>query len=1018
MSTTKLLLNRFTCLVAACSGCLSAFGAEALQSQSADVAIVAQKILAEHCYKCHGAAKQEGELRLDLETHALRGGEEGVVIRPGHADDSLIIEYVSGKGDTVMPPKGARLTEAEVATLKKWIDGGAEWPATARANSSEDPRLKHWSFQPVHRVAPPAVQNKSWSRNEIDAFMLAKLEQEKIKPSIEADRRTLIRRLSFDLLGLPPTTHEVENFLADSQPDAYERLVDRLLASPHFGERWARHWLDRARYADTSGCVIDLKRPFAWRWRDWVIDAINNDLPFDQFTIQQIAGDLLPAATTETRVAAGFHENALTNHEAGVDLAAERVKTTLDRTTAVGTAWLGLTVGCAQCHSHKYDPISQRDFYSLYAFFDNLDDHLIDAPLSADVAKVAVAERDLDSARDRYTATSAAGQKEWEAKITTQPNIWKNAHELEPICSRSSRHAMIHQRDDDSLLVDGRLPSTDAYVIAFKSPVKQLAAVRIESLTDPDRFDKGPGRGADQRALVTGITIQTGPSDKSLPTTKADLASAIADYCQPGFAAADAIKCGEKAGWSLDQIGVPHAAVFTLREPVHIGPEGRIIVRLEQNAGRASTMTHFRISVTDGDANQIASAPSPDEIRDLARRPAADRTADDRAALKRYYQSVAQRNAHDLEAWNAARTKFAKTRCTYAAQTVRDRVTPRATFVHLRGDFRRPGEQVEPALLPALSKPASTSRRLTRLDLARWIVDPANPITARVAANDIWQHLFGTGLVDTPGDFGMQGDAPSHPELLDWLASEYVRCGWSRKTMIRKIVCSATYRQASTAHSELAERDPKNRWLARQNRFRLEAESVRDTLLACSGLLNASIGGPGYIVNPTPDDVLEDWERQLPPQPSGDIYRRAMYVVAKRTDPDPTLNAFDAPDGMTTCPVRRRTNTPIQSLTLLNDPIFITATRALSKLARPTSADSAHWISALFTRCTSREPTAAESKALTALFQNATREYGEHRQQAAVLAQVDPLSPNATEAAAGFILARTILNLDEVVTRE
>ena len=400
MIDRRLFLQSIAWLTAVAGGCLSGFAADAPPPQPADVIATAHRILADRCYRCHGAAKQEGELRLDLSAAALRGGEEGVVIQPGHADDSLLIEYVVGKGDTVMPPKGARLTEKEVATLKTWIDGGAKWPTTPATTSGIDPRLDHWSFKPVRHVEPPAVQNPSWVRNEIDAFILAKLEQEKIKPSGEADRRTLIRRLSFDLLGLPPTSQEVGNFLSDSRPDAYEKLVDRLLASPHFGERWGRHWLDRARYADSSGCVIDLRRPYAWRWRDWVIEAINRDLPFDQFTIAQVAGDLLPKADSESRIAAGFQENALSNHEAGIDVEAERVKATLDRTSAVGTAWLGLTVGCAQCHSHKFDPISQRDFYCLYSFFDNHDDRLIDAPLTADAAKVAEAQHVMQTARD------------------------------------------------------------------------------------------------------------------------------------------------------------------------------------------------------------------------------------------------------------------------------------------------------------------------------------------------------------------------------------------------------------------------------------------------------------------------------------------------------------------------------------------------------------------------------------------------------------------------------------------
>lgn len=718
------------------------------------------------------------------------------------------------------------------------------------------------------------MHNSSWVRNEIDAFILAKLEQEKVEPSGEADRRTLIRRLSFDLLGLPPTIQEVGNFLGDSRPDAYEKLVDRLLASPHFGERWGRHWLDRVRYADSSGCVIDLRRSHAWRWRDWVIEAINRDLPFDQFTIAQIAGDLLPKADTESRIAAGFQENALTNHEAGIDLEAERVKATLDRTSAVGTAWLGLTVGCAQCHSHKFDPISQRDFYALYAFFDNLDDRLIDAPPTADAARVTDAKHEMQTARDKYLAAPAAGQKAWEKQVAARPSIWKKSHELESTSLRSSHHAMVHPLDDGSLFVDGRLPSSDSYVITFKSPTEKLTAVRIESLTDPDRFEQGPGRGADQHAMLTGITVQTGAVDKSLTTAKADIASAATDYCQPGFAAADAIGCGETTGWSLDQIGVPHAAVFVLREPVEISAGSRIIVRLEQYTGRGHNMNRFRISVTDTDPDQIPGPPVPDEISDLVHRPSSARSADEQAALKRYYQSVSQSQAADLAAWNLARAKFAALFGSYAAQTVRDRTVPRETFVHLRGDFRRPGEKVEPGVLPAFSKTSPTDRRLTRLDLAEGLVDPSNPLTARVAANDCWQHLFGIGLVDTPGDFGMQGDPPSHPELLDWLAGEYVHCGWSRKTMIRRIVCSATYRQSSTARNDLVERDPKNRWLARQNRFRLEAESVRDTVLACSGLLDRRVGGAGFCVAPTSDDTPEDWEPDYAPRAPGDIYRR------------------------------------------------------------------------------------------------------------------------------------------------
>ncbi len=997
-----------------------AYAADAAPVQPAEVAAAAQKILADHCYKCHGSAKQEGELRLDVAAAAFKGGESGAVIKPSHADDSLLIEYVSGKGDTVMPPptKGKRLTDPEVAALRTWIDGGATWPATP-ATAATDFRLSHWSFQPVHRSDPPKVENRAWVRNEIDAFILAKLERDKITPSPEADRRTLIRRLTFDLLGLPPTPQEVDDFLDDTRPDAYERLVDRLLASPHFGERWGRHWLDRARYADSSGCVIDLTRPFAWRWRDWVIEAINNDLPFDQFTVEQIAGDLLPQPTLDSRIAVGFHQNALNNHEAGIDLEAERVKTTLDRTTAIGTAWLGLTVGCAQCHSHKYDPISQADFYRLYAFFDNLDDHLIDAPLSDDADKLTTARRDLQSAREQFLAARNGVQAEWESIVAARPQVWKTAHDLELSSLRSQKFAMLHPLDDGSLFVDGRLSRYDAYNIAFKTPVKRLTAVRIESLNDPDRFEHGPGRGADQQAVVTGITIETGSSDKSLPTTKAEIAEVRSDYCQTGFSAAAAIKCEEIDGWSLDQVGVPHAAAFVLRRPIDIPDDGRIVVRLEQYTGRGHNLVRFRVSVTDANPQRLDGPIVPDEIGAIVDRQAAKRSVAEQAALKRYFLSLSGNQNADLATWNQAIEEYAKAGGTFAAQTVLDRTVPRETFVHLRGDFRRSGEKVEPAPLAAISKNSAAERRLTRLDLANWIVDPANPLTARVAANDIWQHLFGVGLVDTPGDFGMQGDPPSYPELLDWLAGEYVHCGWSRKAMIHKIVCSAAYRQSSRSRAELADRDPKNQLLARQNRFRLEAEPVRDTILACSGLLNQRIGGPGFCVNLSSDDLPADWEPQLPPQDAWDIYRRGLYVIAKRTDPDPLLTALDAPDGAASCPIRRRTDTPIQSLTLLNDPIFAAAARALAQSAeRNAPLDESRRIMSMFVRSVSREPTATEKKTLLDLFRDATAEYQDQPQQAAALAQVDTESPNLAEAAAWVVVARTILNLDETVTRE
>jgi hypothetical protein len=977
----------------------------------------AHKILERRCVSCHGASKQEGELRLDVESRALVGGQSGQVLLPGKPDDSLLIAYVRGKGETVMPPEGAELSDAEVAILTDWVRDGAHWPQGS-SEVQADPRLEHWSFQPVRCTPPPAVKNPAWTRSPIDRFIAAGLERNRVTPSQEADRRTLVRRLSFDLIGLPPTTEDVERFVGDSSPDAYERVVDRLLDSPHFGERWGRHWLDRARYADSSGCVIDLERPFAWRWRDWVIEAINNDLPFDQFTIDQIAGDLLPNATAEDRVAVGFHQNALTNHEGGTDLEAERVKTTLDRATAVGAAWLGLTVGCAQCHSHKHDPISQRDFYAFYAFFDNLEDYLIDAPPTGRSLDAALARRELDAARDRYLAVTSPAQRDWEQKVARAGDVWKTPRDFDSSSLRSTRSAMVHPLDDGSLFVDGRLSSSDTYVITFKSPVAKLTAVRIESLPDPWRFDRGPGRGNDQRALVTGISIQTSPVDSSQPKDALPIGKAVADYCQTGFAVEDAIRRGEETGWALDQIGVPHVAAFFLAKPCTIDADGRMTVRLEHSSGRGRNLNRFRISVTDAAPEELSEESVPQEITTLARRPETERTPEERAALKRYYQCVTAPNAADLASWQDARSRYAAVCGEISGQSVHERSTPRETFVHLRGDFRRPGEKTEPALLPALGVPAPRGRRLNRLDLARGLVDPANTLTARVAANDCWQHLFGAGLVDTPADFGLQGDPPSHPELLDWLASELVRSGWSRKALIRTIVCSATYRQSSAARPELFQLDPNNRFLARQNRFRLEAESVRDTALACSGTLDRRIGGPGFPAASPKDDPPEDWRPQYRRSTADDTSRRGLYAITKRTRLDALSGSLDAPDATASCAMRRCTNTPVQSLALMNDPVFVMAANALAEATFRVSdpcGDAA--LRDVFTRCLAREPSATELATLRELYANVLAGHPDTQTGSETVRDSRKIGHPA-QADAWFVVCRTILNLDETLTRE
>jgi len=643
-----------------------------------------QPILAKACVGCHGQAKCKAGLRLDCRSDAIKGGNSGAVIKPGDAAGSRLLFVVAGLDAEakIMPPKPhTPLTPAEIGRLRAWIDQGAKWPEGMTIAATDSAKNTHWAYQPIKRPEIPQIAAGGTRRNAIDAFIQARLERQGIGPAPEADRATLVRRLSLDLTGLPPTPEEVETALGDKSDTWYEKVVERLLASPHYGERWGRYWLDLARYADSDGFEKDTGRPFAWRWRHWIIEALNQDMPFDQFTIEQLAGDLLPSATVEQKVATGFHRNTLTNREGGVDQEQFRVEAVVDRVNTSAKVWLGQTLNCCQCHDHKYDPFSQREFYEFFAFFNSDNEVDIPALLPGEVTAFNQKREAFDKKRaelllavDTYKkAGMDAAQQQWEEKLDLR-----------------------------------QLRQQPQPVIAIL-------------LTEPKaRTDK-------QKQELAGHYTKI---DKKL----AELAKAVADHDK--------------------------------------------------------------------------SAPQP--------------------------------------------TK---------AQTI-SLTSPRKTNVMIRGDFLRKGVEVEantPAVLPAM--PASKGKK-TRLDLARWLVDPANPLTARVTANWVWHKYFGRGIVATLEDFGTQGEKASHPELLDYLASEFMARKWSMKALHRLIVTSATYRQSAKARPELAVRDPLNVWLARQNRLRLEAEIVRDNALAASGLLIRTIGGPS--VRPPQPAGISNLRRQCP----------------------------------------------------------------------------------------------------------------------------------------------------------
>jgi len=812
------------------------------------------------CFMCHGPQQQMSGLRLDQKAAALKGGSSGAVIIPGNSAGSRLIRLVAGASSDqkVMPPAGARLSAAEVGLLRGWIDQGVEWPETATTSMLARP--SHWAFQKITHPDPPAVRNRAWARNVIDNFILAKLESESIAPSPEASKSTLIRRVSLDLTGLPPTPDEVRAFLADNRPDAYERLVDRLLDSPHYGEKWGRYWLDLARYADSDGYEKDRTRPWAWRYRQWVIEAFNRDLPFDEFTIEQLAGDLLPRRNQDMLVATGFNRNTLTNREGGTDPEQFRDEQVLDRAATLGTVWLGLTVGCAQCHNHKYDPIAQKEFYQFAAFFNTEDEVDVPAPLAGEIGPWMAARPEYDRKRQELLA---------EYKIPEVQADWEN----------KLRYAVEHKGEhEDWDFAYGEFTHTvdNAKMVLYLDPAK---------------------RSEVQQQAMTNTLL--GSCGNLFPK----------DYCE-------GLKLGE------------------LRSKLN--------------------------ELRDG-APQISYAPVLMES-DAARK----------------------------------------------------------TYVHLKGDWREHGAEVQPGTLAVLP-PFPTTPEPPRLRLARWLVSPENPLTARVAVNRLWQEVFGRGIVHTSEDFGTQGDRPTHPELLDWLASEFRDRGWSMKQMVRLMVTSATYRQSSNGRPELESRDPDNTLLARQSALRLPAELIRDEALSAAELLDTRIGGRS-VKPPQPKGVAElsyagsvKWVESTGP----DRYRRGMYIHFQRTSPYPQLMNFDTPSAELSCTRRERTDTPLQALNLMNDAVFFEAAQGLALRVMREGGDSfGDRLDYAYLVTLGRDPSTRERERMERYF--AQTRTGLAQDEKAVTA----LFPSRIEgvpqvdAAAWVELGRVMLNLDEFITRE
>ncbi len=1018
------------CLSFALLGALAHTPAEAdlppPSEHTVDFSTDVQPLLAKYCHSCHGADRAEGSLRLDRKADALAGGSRGPAIVPGQSAQSRIVLYAAGENDEDlrMPPEGERLTAEEIGILRAWIDQGAAW-AEEQGSPPDAPR--HWSLAPIADPPLPTVANESWCRNPIDRFILARLEQEGISPSPEADRPTLIRRLYLDLLGLPPEPDAVDAFVADSRPDAYEQLVERLLASPHYGERWARHWLDQARYADSDGYEKDTGRPHAWRYRHWVIDALNRDMPFDQFTLWQLAGDLLPEAGNDGLVAVGFYRNTLTNKEGGVDQEEYRVKATVDRVNTLGSVWLGLTLGCAQCHSHKYDPITQREYYELFAFFNSLQEVDVPAPFAEQVAAYQEALRAYEAGRaplaealDRYDREELPSRLEvWERNLDLDRfPAWTVLHPTEA-CAISG--ATLAAQEDGSLFADGSVPVTDTYELTLPA-AGTISGLKLECLPDDRLPGKGPGRAPNGNFVLSELTlVHHKASGEAAPV---GIGRVVATFSQEGFAAAGAADGQAETGWAVAPgMGQEQAAIFELAQPLVLAEGERLVLTLTQNHGGGHVLGRFRLAATDATA-PLEFSEMPAAVLAALRTPAAERSEEQRTAILQYYRGIDPGRAPLAKALAEYEKQAPVDPATQTlAQSVRELAAPRTTHVMLRGDFLAPGAEVQPATPAVLPPLVSRSPRPDRLDLARWLVSPDHPLTARVTVNRVWQVYFGRGLVNTEDDFGTQGERPTHPELLDWLARWWIRDGWSLKNLHRLIVTSATYRQSSAWRADLVERDPLNTLLARQARLRVEAEVVRDLALAASGLLHPAIGGPS-VRPPQPEGISDltyansaRWVESSGP----DRYRRGLYIWFQRTSPYPMLMTFDSPDANVSCTRRERSNTPLQALTLLNDVVFVECAQALARrvLTNPGLSDEADRLRHAFRLCLGRAPDAEELAVLEHLLQRELELCRTNAEAAAALAGAElPPATDTAHMAAWVAVARALLNLDEFVTRE
>jgi hypothetical protein len=1028
-------------------------------------------LLADRCFSCHGrdADHREGGLRLDEFEAALKGGDSGEksIVR-GQPDKSELIRRIfSSDADEQMPPPKSKkmLSSTEKNLLKRWIAEGAEYKA-------------HWAFTAPTRPEIPSVKKTAWPKNDIDRFILARLEREGLSPSPPADATTLLRRLSLDITGLPPTIEQLDNALAFALSPSlplspsrkkeresgragewekrYQDETRRLLASPHYGERWARTWLDGARYADSDGYEKDKPR-FVWAYRDWVIGALNRDLPYDQFVIDQIAGDLVPNPSQDQLVATGFLRNSMVNEEGGIDPEQFRMEAMFDRLDAIGKSVLGLTVQCCQCHNHKYDPITQEEYYKLFAFLNDTHEANI-AVYPPDqlqeraniLRQIASIETDLKHQMPDWPEKMAA----WENSVRDDQPQWTIVT-TDPDISGGQKH---YNLADGSILAQGYAPTKHTTEFTATTNVENITAIQLELLNDPNLPLGGPGRSIYGTCALTEFRLEAAALDDSAKFKEVKITAATADVNPPETVLGSifddkknkrrvtgpveyAIDRKDDTAWSIDigpgRSNVPRKAVFVLESPLTFTGGAKLKFKLSQMHGgwnsddnQNNNLGRFRLSVATSE--HVTADQLPAGARQTLSIPHDLRSSAQNAQLFSYWRTTVPQWAESNDRIEALWQKHPHGTSQLAMHSRDDH---RQTFVLSRGDFLKPSRPVQPGV-PAILHPLPLGKGRdegaatpTRLDFARWLVDPQSPTAARSIVNRVWQAYFGTGLVSTSEDFGLQGEPPSHPELLDWLAVEFIDHGWSLKWLHELIVSSATYQQSSAVTPERLAHDPANRLLARGPRFRVEAETIRDIALAASGLLNEKLGGEP-VYPPAPDFLF------LPPASYGpkvwkeekgdERYRRAIYTFRFRSVPYPVLTNFDAPNGEFACVRRVRSNTPLQALTTLNEPLFVECARALALQTLQHSGQSdSDRLRFAFRRCTGRLPDDNESATLFVLLGKQLARFSASPESAAQFAAAETQNPKQASAsvpapglAAWTGLCRVLLNLDETITKQ